>query len=83
MARCKCTWGDGEDVLVMLDGTSLMLYEEPSNPKPPKGQSKYGYVSEGSLALTAHAARILGQSLIKAADEADFQEAAYALHQTY
>ena len=68
--KAECTWGDGPDVLVILDGTGLMLYEDPHNDPPPRGQCTHGRVTEGSLDLTAAEAENLGIELITAAKQA-------------
>ncbi len=68
--KATCTWGDGPDVLVDLDGTGLVLYEDPKDHPPPKGRYKYGHVNQGSLDLTATEAENLGIELITAAKQA-------------
>jgi len=68
--KAVCTWGDGSDVTLTLEGTSLMLYEHPSQPPPPQAWSTYGYVYSGSIELTAKEAQELGESLILAAGKA-------------
>ncbi len=65
MIKAICTWGDGPDVIVNLDGTKLILYE-----KPFYGKWEHGVVSEGSLDLTATEAEIFGQQLLDVAKQA-------------
>lgn len=65
--KATCTWGEGPDVIVELDGTSVMLYENPSRFE----QGVHGYVSKGSFDFTAKEAREFARQLIKAADESD------------
>ncbi len=64
--RAECTWGDGPDVLLILDGKPLMLYENPSM----LDKAVHGYVNNGSTCLTAQEALRLAASLTLAAKEA-------------
>ena len=64
--KAECTWGDGPDVLVMLNGTHIMLYEYPKNYE----RFKHGEVSQGSLDLTSDEALLLAGELISAANSA-------------
>lgn len=64
----SCTWGDGPDVLVTLDGKAFICYENPKNDPPPRGQWTHGYVSKGSFDLTQAEARELAAQLLRAAD---------------
>jgi len=60
--KAECTWGDGPDVLVVLDGTPIVIYEDPDNQR----------VSQGSFDLTANEAEALGADLIAAAKRARY-----------
>jgi len=64
--RAVCTWGEGPDVLLVLDGSEVMLYHEPYHHKPPRGDSVHGYVSDGSACLTASEALKLAYQLVEA-----------------
>lgn len=72
--RATCTWGEGPDVLLVLDGSDLMLYEPPSK----FNIGLHGYASQGSAGLTAAEARSLAAQLLAAADQADEIEASLA-----
>lgn len=63
----SCTWGEGPDVLLVLDGKPLVCYEDPKNDPPPRGQWKHGYVSKGSIDLTRNEALELAEQLFRAA----------------
>lgn len=65
MIKAVCTWGDGPDVMVDLNGTRLILYE-----KPFLGKWEHGIVSKGSLDLTVVEAEAFGQQLLNAAKQA-------------
>ncbi len=60
--KATCTWGDGPDVLVVLEGSHLMLYHDPVD----KERAKHGYCSEGSVELTADEAESLAKQLLAA-----------------
>jgi len=64
--RAECTWGEGPDVLVILEGTRVMLYENPID----LNRATHGYVREGSFDLTIEEALVLAASLIVAAKTA-------------
>jgi len=81
--RAECTWGDGPDVLVVLEGTPIMLYENPVNVSEgkdllkdiPRDDDKLcwctnGLIRQGSFELTAHEAFMLAGSLMSAANVA-------------
>jgi hypothetical protein len=63
--KAECTWGEGPDVLVILDGTPMVLYEEPK-----KGTYVHGTCTQGSLELTAHQVEDLAKQLLRAAARA-------------
>lgn len=65
--KAECTWGQGPDVLVTLDGTGVLCYEDPHS----KNKCTHGIVNQGSLDLTIKEARILAASLIMAANQAE------------
>ena len=73
MINAICTWGDGPDVLLRLDGTRLVLLEDP------EGLEHFtnGFVMMGQLDLTIKEARNLAENLIKAADEAERMDSIY------
>lgn len=82
--RASCTWGDGPDVLLVLEddgeGDALMAYEDPYFPKPPKGGAAHGYIRKGSMCLTATNAEALGHQLINSAKQAWELNKEYAKH---
>ena len=61
--RATCTWGDGPDVLVVLDGKRLMCYENPDN----FDKGVHGFIREGSFELTSTEALKLASDLLIAA----------------
>ena len=63
----SCTWGDGPDILLSLEGKTLILLEEPQRTHPPQGSYQHGFVTKGSTDLTADEAFDLGTALISAA----------------
>jgi hypothetical protein len=77
----SCTWGDGPDILITLDGKPFICYEDPKNHPPPRGQWVHGYVSKGSMDFTQAEARVLAAQLISAADACRDIEAGYAEHE--
>jgi len=64
--KAKCTWGDGPDVLVVLDGMPVMLYHTPVD----FNHAKHGMVKQGSFDLTADEAIALALQLLRAAESA-------------
>jgi len=68
--RATCTWGDGPDVILTIDGERFILYEDPQHIEPTKGDFKHGFVRKGSTDLTADEAEALGHQLINAAAQA-------------
>ncbi len=64
--KAECTWGDGPDVLVILEGTKVMLYEDPID----MDRSVHGYTTQGSFCLTVKEALTLAGSLYVAAGQA-------------
>lgn len=65
--KAECTWGDGPDVLLVLDGTPVVLYENPDNFK----HWTHGTVCNGSADFTAAEARALAEQLLQAAQQAE------------
>jgi len=61
--KASCAWGDGPDVIVSLEGTKIILYEDPHE----NNHFKHGIVSEGSFDLTSNEAIELAHSLLMAA----------------
>jgi hypothetical protein len=59
-----CTWGEGPDVLIVLDGTPLMLHEEAHS----FALGKNGFVNQGSMDLTRQQAVELARELLMAAE---------------
>ena len=81
--KAECTWGDGPDVLVVLDGTPIMSYEDSVNvsdgrtrlDKVPRDDEKlnwctHGFIRHGSFDLTADQAEALARGLFLAARRA-------------
>jgi hypothetical protein len=64
--KATCTWGDGPDVMINLDGTFLQLYEEPIN----HHRWQYGEISQGSVSLTTAEAEALASQLRDAITQA-------------
>jgi len=71
MMRAICTWGDGPDVMLTIDGERFILYEDVKYDEPPKGDCVHGHVNKGSMDLTANEAQALGYQLISAATQAN------------
>jgi len=71
--KAECTWGEGPDVLVNLDGSTLMLYEKPTG----LDRAIHGFVSEGSVELTTSEAFDLLTSLIVAIRKASEMNLSY------
>jgi len=46
-----CTWGDGEDVMIIVDGSMFVPYEEPWQLDPPYPQFEHGIITKGSIGL--------------------------------
>ena len=65
--KAECTWGDGPDVTLSLDGTKMVLRVDPAE----LDKWVHGTVAGGQADLTSEQARDLARQLIKAADEAD------------
>jgi len=76
--RATCTWGEGPDVLVVIEGTPVILYENPKHHKPPHGDWKHGFVTEGSFDLTINEAETFVEELITAIEEAKSLNKSYA-----
>lgn len=67
MINAICTWGDGPDVVLDLNGSWMILLEEPSE----KDSFVNGVVRKGNTDLTVKEARDLAYSLLTAANEAE------------
>lgn len=74
--KVTCTWGDGPDVLLSLDGHLMVLHEEPHD----KEAWTHGAVSDGSLDLTVEEAEELAHELIIAARGARELSLSYEEH---
>ena len=70
MKKATCTWGDGPDVLLSLEDDWFVLYEDPKHQAPPRGDYQHGYVTKGSMDLTADEALALAAKLTEAANSA-------------
>ena len=75
MKNATCTWGDGPDVVLSIENDFFILYEDPKHTQYPnwkykKGDWKHGYVTKGSMDLTADEALKLASELIAAANNA-------------
>ena len=70
MKKATCTWGDGPDVLLSIEDDNFMLYEDPKHNKPPQGDPAHGFVTKGSMCLTADEALELAAELEAAANNA-------------
>lgn len=70
MKKATCTWGDGPDVLLALENDWFVLYEDPKHQAPPRGDYLHGYVTKGSMDLTAAEALTLAAHLEAAANQA-------------
>jgi len=77
MIKASCTWGDGPDVLITLEDKPFILYENPKNDPPPRGQWAHGYVSQGSMDLTADEALDLAHQLYASATAAKGLDKSY------
>ena len=58
-----CTWGEGPDVVLFLEGTPLVLGETPDFDRD---RFLYGVITKGEIDLTADQAQELGTQLINA-----------------
>jgi hypothetical protein len=74
--KAECTWGDGPDVLLILDGTDVMLYHDPVD----LDRSTHGTVREGSACLTVDEARALAHQLLEASRQAEQLDKEFAHH---
>lgn len=63
MIKATCTWGEGEDVLLVIEGHNFMLYENPKK----FDRAVHGIVENGSVFLTAEEAKQLASELLLAA----------------
>ena len=70
MKNASCTWGDGPDVLLDIKDDTFILYEDPKYHPPPRGYYQHGYVTKGSMDLTADEALTLAFELTQAANSA-------------
>ena len=73
--RADCTWGEGPPVMISLDGSGMVLNEEPS-----RGGFIHGVVSSGSADLTIKEAIDLSIQLTQAAQAAEDLEAMCVHH---
>lgn len=64
--RAVCAWGEGPDVLVVLEGTPIVIYENPYGFE----RWEHGVVSKGSFDLNMKEALALAYSLIEATKQA-------------
>lgn len=64
--KVSCTWGEGPDVLFALDGKLFMCYEDPIH----KDKARHGFITKGSMDLTADQALLLAKRLKGAAEVA-------------
>ena len=76
--KAACTYGDGPDVLLVLEGTILFLLEDV---RP--GISVHGHVTQGQISLTAKEAHRLAQDLIMTANQAEELEALCKEHDKF
>jgi hypothetical protein len=74
MIQAVCTWGEADDVTVVMKDQQFALYESPSN----LDRWKYGMVRAGSTALTFKEAEALGNQLLKASRQARELSKGYA-----
>ena len=70
MKKATCTWGDGPDVLLSLEDDMFVPYEDPKHHAPPRGDYLHGYVTKGTMDLTADEALALAFELKAAAEQA-------------
>lgn len=68
MIDATCTWGEGPDVMITFKDHHVVLHEDPKHHKPPQGDYTHGYVTYGTVDLTAKEALSLAASLIVAAN---------------
>lgn len=73
MIKANCTWGEGPDVMVVLEEHPFILYEEPQHQQPPRGDYINGFVAKGSFDLTVDEAKALAIGLNEAARQAENQ----------
>lgn len=73
--KVECTWGDGPDVLLSLEGTKLILYNGPILSDPSEGGYRFGHTTDGSIDLTADEALSLAAQLEIAAQQVKYLEA--------
>jgi hypothetical protein len=64
--KAECTWGEGPDVILVGEGTPILLYHDPIE----KERFTHGVCKEYSVDLTADEAYRLGIELINAARKA-------------
>ena len=69
--KTECCWGDGIDVMLIIENGHFVLYENPIHQMPPKGGYIHGYITKGSIDLTIEEARELAIELNKAAEQAE------------
>lgn len=77
----SCTWGDGPDVLITLDGRRFTCYEAVQFSKRagqipgPFSTGLHGFVTKGSIAFTRNEALELAQQIFTAAAQCREEEA--------
>ncbi len=64
--KAECTWGEGPDIVVSLDGTPLILSQEPED----LNRFKYGAITKGDFDMTAKEATQFAGELLSAARRA-------------
>lgn len=65
--KALCTWGEGPDVLVEIDGTPILCYENPTD----LNRYTHGIIREGSFYLTVEEAKKLVGSLLMAISQTE------------
>lgn len=86
--KASCTWGDGPDIMLVIEGEDenddnnnrFILYEDPKHQLPPRADYIHGYVTNGSMDLTANEARILAarlEELVKQVDGLNYGSISY------
>jgi len=63
--KAECTWGEGPDIILSLNNTAMVLYENPCD----LDKWKHGVVKQGSLDLTAFEAHKLAMELLAAVNK--------------
>jgi hypothetical protein len=68
--KVDCTWGQGPDIIIELDGTKTLCHEGLQE----TDRYNHGTVSQGSIDLSAKQARELATQLLKAVAQVDGME---------